>query len=465
MGSPITFSGFNNIDFGSILNTIMTAERIPLTALETQKTTLNQQGTAFTTLAGKLGALESAVETLTDVDGFNIFAATSGSPDNVGVSTTSGGVAGLYEVVVSELARAQVMASTTTYASPDEVIATGGSLSVALFGNPPVNIPPTAIAGPMSVRQLADAINADANSPVTAAVVQAAPGQYRLVLTGRNTGSANAFTVTSSLTGGTGVAFTDTDNDGTYGDSAADSAVSAMNAALTINNIPVTSATNSVDSAIPGVVMTLLKKDAGKTVLVEVSESVDEAKSQLEKFVTAYNDLMSFVTEQSTAALSGKANIARDSLVRSLKMGLTSSMRAEYLDGAPTYTRLPTVGVEFNADGTLKLDATKLKAAILDDPAAVRKMFVGLSGSSGVFGAIKAQVEDYTKAGGLVQDAKDRLKDQIVKIDAKLDTMEMQLELRRQTLQREFIAADQLMSQLNGQGSSLQALGGQYRLF
>jgi len=64
-----------------------------------------------------------------------------------------------------------------------------------------------------------------------------------------------------------------------------------------------------------------------------------------------------------------------------------------------------------------------------------------------------------------VQDAKDRLKNQIVKIDSKLDTMELQLDLRRQTLQQEFIAADRLMSQLNGQGSSLQALGGQYRLF
>ena len=102
---------------------------------------------------------------------------------------------------------------------------------------------------------------------------------------------------------------------------------------------------------------------------------------------------------------------------------------------------------------------------MLHDPTAIRKLFVGATGTGGVFGALKAQVEDYTKAGGLVQDAKDRLKDQIVKIDAKLDTMEMQLELRRQTLQREFIAADQLMSQLNGQGSSLQALGGQYRLF
>jgi flagellar hook-associated protein 2 len=465
MGSPITFSGFNNIDFGSILNTIMTAERIPLTALQTQKTTLNQQGTAFTTLASKLGALESAVDTLADSDGFNIYKAASGAPENVGVSTTSGGVAGLYEVVVSELAHAQVMASTTTYTSPDEVVATGGSLSVALYGNPPVNIPPTAIAGSMSVRQLADAINADADSPVTAAVVQAAPGQYRLVLTGRNTGSANAFTVTSSLTGGKGVAFTDTNNNGTYGDDAADLAVSATNAALTINNIPVTAQSNTLEEAIPGVVLTLSKKDATKTVLVEVTESAEEAKSQLDEFVKAYNDLMSFVTSQNTAALEGKANISRDSLVRSLKMGFTSSMRAEYSDGGTTYTRLGTVGIEFNVDGTIKIDPTKLKAAVLDDPNAVRKLFVGANGTGGVFGALKAQVEDYTKAGGLVQDAKDRLKDQIVKIDSKLDTMEMQLELRRETLQREFIAADQLMSQLNGQGSSLQALGGQYRLF
>jgi len=465
MGSPITFSGFNNIDFGQILNAIMTAERAPLNALETQKTTLNQQGTAFTTLASKLGALESAIETLADEDGFSVYAATSGSPENVGVSTTSGGVAGTYEVVVSVLARAQVMGSTTTYSSPDEAVATGGSLSLALYGNPPVNIPPTAITGTMTVRQLADAINSDSTSPVTAAVVQAAPGQYRLVLTGRSAGSANAFTVTSTLTGGRGLAFTDTDLDGTYGDSAADSAVIATNASLTINNIPVTSTTNTVEDAIPGVVLTLSKKDATKTVLVEVTESADEAKSQLDTFVKAYNDLMSFINEQGTAAAAGKANIARDSLVRTLKMGLTDDMRTEYLEGGPLYTRLATVGLEFNSDGTLKLDAAKLKAAIVDNATAVRKLFVGANGTSGVFGALKGQVEDYTKAGGLVHGAKDRLKDQIVKIDARLDSMELQLELRRTTLQREFIAADQLMTQLNGQGSSLQALGGQYRLF
>jgi flagellar hook-associated protein 2 len=465
MASPITFSGFNQIDFGQILNLVMTAERAPLNALETQKTALNQQGTAFTTLASKLGALESSIETLTDEDGFSIWAVTSGTPDSVGATSTGGSVVGLYDVVVSELARAQVMASTTTYASPDTVIATAGSVSVALYGNPPVNIPPTGLSGSMTVRELADAINADANSPVTAAVVQAAPGQYRLVLTGRSAGTANAFTVTSTLSGGAGLTFTDTDTDGTYGDDDADSAVPATNAALTVNNIPITSTTNSVVDAIPGVTLTLTKKDPAARVLVEVKESADEAKTQLEKFVTSYNDLMSFVTEQNTAAMTGKTSIGRDSLVRTLKMGLSDSMRAEYEDAGAVYTRLSTVGVEFESAGTIKLNAERLKDAVLDDPDAVRKLFVGADGTGGVFGALKEQVEEYTKAGGLVQDAKDRLKDQIVKIDSRLDTMEMQLELRRVALQQEFIAADRLMTQLNSQGSSLQALGGQYRLF
>ena len=121
--------------------------------------------------------------------------------------------------------------------------------------------------------------------------------------------------------------------------------------------------------------------------------------------------------------------------------------------------------MEFERTGTIKINDAGLKAAVLDDPDAVRKLFMGADGTGGVFGALKQQVAEYTKAGGLVQDAKDRLKDQILKIDSRLDTMEMQLELRRQTLQREFIAADQLMTQLNSQSSSLQALGGQYRLF
>lgn len=459
MGSPITFSGFNSIDFGQILEVMMSAERAPMTRLESQKTTLNTQGTAYSTLASKLGALQTSLDSLTDADGFSPFAVASGDADAVGVTATSGGVAGLYSVVVSELARSQVMASTTTYASPDEVIATGGSVSVALFGNPPVQIPPSALTGSMTVRQFADAINAQANSPVTASVVQAAPGQYRLVLTGRNSGTANAFTVTSGLTGGTGLTFTDTDADGTYGDSAADLSVAATNAALTVNNIPITSATNTVEQAVPGVTLTLTKKDATKAVLVEVTESSDAAETELDGFVKAYNALMSFLSDQNSAAADGKSNIARDGMVKSLRAGLRTAMQTEYLAAGADYSRLSTVGVEFEQTGTIKLNASKLSIALKASHTSVQTLFTQ------AFAAIDAQVTDYAKAGGLIQSAKDRLKDQIVKIDSRLDSMQLQLDLRRMALQKEFTAADLLMTQLKGQSSSLQALNGQYRLF
>jgi flagellar hook-associated protein 2 len=289
--------------------------------------------------------------------------------------------------------------------------------------------------------------------------VQAAPGQYRLVLTGRGTGTDNAFTLTSSLTGGAGLTFTDTDTDGTYGDSPADLAVAATNAALTVNNIPITSATNDVEDAVPGVLLTLSKKDATKKVLVEVTESSAAAEKELEDFVKAYNDLMAFLGEQNDAAASGKSSIARDGMVRTLRAELRVAMQAEYPAAGANYSRLSTVGIEFEQTGTIKVNATRLGEALKASSSSVQTLF------DAAFAEIKAQVEDYAKSGGLIQNAKNRLKDQIVKIDGRLESMQLQLDLRRSALQQEFIAADMLMTQLKGQGSSLEALGGQYRLF
>ena len=64
MGSAITFSGFNNIDWSMILDAIMAQERLPVTTLEAQQTALESQKRAFSTLASRLSALQTASETL-----------------------------------------------------------------------------------------------------------------------------------------------------------------------------------------------------------------------------------------------------------------------------------------------------------------------------------------------------------------------------------------------------------------
>ena len=64
MGSSITMTGFNSIDFGMILDAVMTQESAPLTALEKQQSTLDARAATYRTLASKLSAFQSAVENL-----------------------------------------------------------------------------------------------------------------------------------------------------------------------------------------------------------------------------------------------------------------------------------------------------------------------------------------------------------------------------------------------------------------
>lgn len=461
MGSQITFSGFNNIDFNQILNAVMAQEQQPYLNLKAQKTAIQAQTTAFSTLATRLGTVETAASDLAKPGSLNVLRAVSSDPAAVGVSTTTGSLAGTYDVVVSELAHAQVTASTSTYSATDAVVATGGTLSLLAATRPPVAI---VVTSAMTLEDVAAAINANADAPVTASVVQAAPGSYRLVLTGRSTGSAHAFTITSTLTGGEGLAFTDTDLDGTFGDSDPDNAVKASNAELTVNNVAIVSATNTVEGAIPGVSLTLSRKDPATTIGVTVSRDATAAASAIKSFVTAYNDLLKFIADQNTAASGGSTtSIGRDGLVRSLRSGIRSELMAEHASG--TYKALPEVGLGFARDGTLALDETVLAAAIAANPDEIQTLFSGQTGGGGAFGALKTMIASYTGTGGLLSSVKTRLDQQVASMSSRLDRMEAQLALRRTALQIEYAAADSLMTQLTGQSSSLNSLGGQYRLF
>lgn len=461
MGSPITISGFNKIDFNMILSAVMEQERAPIRSLEAQKKSFETQNTAFGTFAGKLVTLESAVKNLADVASLAKLTATTSDSTAVGVSTTSGTVPGTYDVVVSELAKSQVTTSTSTYASLDDIVATSGTLSLLKSGSPPVDI---VVTGGMSIKQLADAINANSNAPVAASVVQAAPGQYRLVLTGKSTGTANAFTMTSSLSGGSGLTFTDTDTDGVYGDSAADNSQSALNASVTVNNVAISSATNTIADAAPGVTLTLLKKDPTKTITVSASRDTTAAADLVNAFAKAYNDVVTFVKDQTAAAISGKPSIGRDSVVRGFKEALGTKLGAEYTVGG-SYRRLASIGLEFDVQGKLTLNKTMFDAALTASQSDVQKLFAGTDGTGGAFGTLKTLVKDYTQSGGQVPGAQTRLNGQVKNLRNRLDALEDQLVIRRNALQKQFIAADMAMSRLNSQGSSLSQLGGQFRLF
>jgi flagellar hook-associated protein 2 len=273
---------------------------------------------------------------------------------------------------------------------------------------------------------------------------------YQLMLTAKDTGIANGFTVTgmASLTGGTGV---------TFGANTQD----AADAEFTVNGLQITSTSNIVDDVIPGATLTL-KDEVTATITVE--RDVDEAQAVVQKFVTAYNDLVKFAKDQNLAAIGGKASIARDPVLQGFRSSIGNALRESYAIGG-SLTALGMVGVGFDLNGNMTIDSEAFEDAMGDAPMDVQKLFSGTDGTGGVFGTLSALIGEYTEAGGLVADAQQRIDDQVSAISKRLDSMEAMLELRRTTLQKEYIAADLAMSRINSQSGQLSALGGQFRLF
>jgi len=444
VSSPITLSGFNQIDFNLVLNAVMQQASLPLTNLQDRQAALRSQLSTFDTLNSRISALRSAADALGNPESVSTVSGTSSDPALVGVTVGNEAVAGEYDVVVTELARAQVTASSTT--APDAnttIVASGGTITIGGIA--------VTLAGDTTLQGLADAINDTEDIGVSAAVVRTSPDNYRLVLTSKATGLANAFTVSNALSGGTGVTFTDTDNNGTTGDSVEDNAVSATDAALLVNNIPVTGPSNVFDGVVPGVTITAVKKDPDTTVHVGVAPDGTALKTKVETFITAYNDIVKFLNDQRLSAGGGQASsIGRDPLVRQLH----GSLRTELLGphGAGVLTRLAEVGVEFTRSGTLELDSEMFNEAIETDGDAVRAMFAG---TDGAFRAVENVLDEYAQADGFIATAKDRLTRQITSMDAQIVAMQTRLAQQRATLQREFTEADAAMSRLKAQSSSL----------
>ncbi len=435
MGSPVTFSGFNNIDFNMILDSVMKQARAPLTALEGRQSAFKQQLTALGKFTSQAAALKDAASALAKSTAGDAVAASTTDATAITVSAGTNAIAGRYDVIVQELARAQVTTSATTLPDATTTIAaTGGSLTI---GDTTVTL-----TGSVTLQQLATAINGTTDIGVRASVVQSSAGAFRLVLTGTTTGEAESFAITNDLAG----------SPLTFGGNA----VEATDASILVNNVAVVSSTNVFDAAIPGMSLTVLKKDPATTVGVNVTADSGALKARLDTFVKAYNDLTVFLSEQRALDAKGDGtSIARDPMLRQIKNQLRSVMTAAYGTSSPD--RLTQVGLEFTLAGTVKLDPKKFSEAFTSNPTGLQDL---LSGSSGAFAAITGLIGTYTRTDGLLDTGKKRLTSQIRSMDGQLFQAESRLAVQRQTLQKEYLAAEIAMSRLNSQSSALSGIGG-----
>ena len=441
MSSPITLSGFNNIDFSSVLNALMAQERIPVTRLETQRTALTNQKTFFTTFASKLAGLESAVSSLTAANAFDGRSATVSDPTAASVQVGGTTPRGSYSVVVSSLAKAQVTGTSSTHTDRNAtIVASAGTLTV---GGVDVTL-----TGGVTLDGLADAINSTPNIGVSASVVQNG-GTFQLALTGQQTGAANSFTITNGLSGGAGVAF------------AAANAQDASNAEGTVNGIAFSTASNTVEGVVPQSTLQLVKTAApANPIVITITGDRSSIKELVNKLAGAYNEVVAFIDDQQLAAKEkNPASIGRDPLVRDLRSQLARVLNTERTIPGGVFTAISQVGLGFSRTGQLEFNEAEFDSALDRDAAGVQGLFRGSGAVTGAFSDLAATIASYTSAGGLLPTAQTRLSDQVAKIGQRISDYELRLASRREALQREFTAADLAIKQLNNSVGQLSSLG------
>ncbi len=156
---------------------------------------------------------------------------------------------------------------------------------------------------------------------------------------------------------------------------------SAQDAVVKIDNTTVTKSSNTITDAIQGVTLNLTQVDTSTSVTLSVSSDSAGLSEKIKNFVTAYNDVNKFLTDQFTfdPKVKKAGALLADSSVRAVQQLLKDVVSGSIPGLTSGKTNLSQIGITSDSKtGTLKVDDSKLSAAITSDPDGVRRLFLGL---------------------------------------------------------------------------------------
>lgn len=431
----ITFGGLaTGLDTGSIISELMKIERAPIDRLESDKSFYQSRLKTFSELESKLKSFQEAAEAIDTSNELNSPAVATSSDEFLSATADSKIGTGSYQVTVVGLAQQQKDVS-AGYADKFSNSFGTGTLNLTV-GTETHAI--TIDAENNSLDGIAQAIN-DAGVGVSATVINdGTASPYRLILTGESV--SDSFSLDSSgLSGGTDAAPLMTTTQ------------TAQQAHVIIDGIDVYSDSNSVDSAIPGLSMELLKADPDNLTptTLNISSDNEETKNKIQSFVDAYNDIITFIGEQKDA------DWGNDSAFRSVKRRMQDLLVTPQAAGG-SYSTLSQIGFETQRDGTVTLSSTKLTDALTEDYDSVVGLLAGLNDSGGIAAQFASYLDDITDStNGIYASRKESTDRNIRRIDQRIDILELRMEQREKTLRAKFSAMENLVSGLNAQGSFL----------
>ncbi len=360
MSGPITFTGlFSGIDTQSIIEQLLTIERMPLDIVEQRQAETQEKLEIFQDLSTRLAALDSSVQTLNLSSTVGAKTATSSDSDVLGVSASSTASEGAFTInSITTLAAASSEASIGVVSSSDSFVS-GSSFSFDV-GTTEVSI--TLDDSQKTLTGLRDAIN-DATDEAAATILDTGDPDdpYKLIISSSETGTDNAISNISTdikVTTSTGTA------DLTFSTS-----VTAADAQFSVNGVSITRSSNTASDVVEGVTLTL-KDESASAITVTVAPDTEPLKTAIEDFIEKYNEVNSLIQAQfALDEETGTAGLlSGDATLRHIQSTLQQNVVAGVTDAEGNRHSMGSVGIDVDKyTGELSLDETRFNAAAADE--------------------------------------------------------------------------------------------------
>jgi flagellar hook-associated protein 2 len=465
------------LDVQSLVASLMSVNDQPMTVLQGKATGVQTQISAYGSIKSALSSLETAAEKLQNPGSFQA-ATASVSGSSVTANVTGTPAPGTYSVAVSQLAQAEAVAS-SAFSSSSATVGTG-TLTIQLgsynstsnaftsqSGSTAVSIPID--SSDNTLDGIASAING-ANAGVSATVVTDSNGA-RLLLSSTNSGAANSFSVSVSGDNGSGLAALAYDPTAAAGSGGMTQTQAAQDAKYTVNGLPLSSASNAVTGVVNGLTLNLTQAPAagsaaGTTAQSTVTVATDGTtiQSTVSSFVDAYNSLQSLVTAdtaydpttQQASVLTGDSSL---NLINSQLTQVLSSTMSGIASGG--LNNLAQVGVEFQQDGTIKLDTTTFSNALAANPTGVENLFANGSGTGsqqGIATQLSTTLASLLEPQGAVASRTSALQSQLTGIQTQETTLQAQLTAEQASLTQEYSTLNGSLAAMAQQQTQLTSL-------
>lgn len=371
----------SGLDVTGIVSQLMSIEQRPLTALTTKQSDYKAKLSAFGSIQSGIASFQSTLKKLSDPKNLQTIKATVADTNVLGTSGGAGAVPGDYSIEVTKLAQSQKLASAGQL-NAQAVVGTGtltfdfGTISGGTLGtdgkysgsaftsNGAGSKQVTIDSSHNTLNGIRDAINS-ANIGVTASIINdGSSTPYRLAFSNSQTGEASSMKI--SVSGDAALGNLLNHDPANSSGQALTQTVAAQNAALKVDGLDISKPSNTFSDVVPGVTLTLKKTNAGSPTNLSVTRDTNAVKANVQEFVDGYNKLTGSLKSLTSYDMTSKKGAALygDSSVRNMLGQLRGLVTGTITGGASSLTRLSDAGVSYQADGTLKLDATKLQTVI-----------------------------------------------------------------------------------------------------